>query len=246
MKVVGIIPARYASSRFHGKPLADICGKPMVWWVYKQAKKVSFFDEVYVATDDILISTQVEELGGKAILTSSKHPTGTDRVAEVAETIDADWYINIQGDEPLIEPETIEAILYPVQQGQCKDDVHVINLMAQIKDPVDAINPTIPKVIAGDDGRGIYLTRGTSPHPKGSIEYCYYKQLGVYAFTPSALSFFKDSPRGKIERIEDIEILRFIESGWHVKYVEVETQSIAVDTPKDLEKVRNIFINRRA
>jgi len=241
MKVVGIIPARYASSRFHGKPLADIHGKPMVWWVYQQAKKVNIFDEVYVATDDTLISTKVEELGGKAILTSSMHLTGTDRVAEVSEKIHADWYVNIQGDEPLIEPETIEAVLNPIKQGS--NDIHVINLMARINDPVDAINPTIPKVITGEDGRGIYLTRGTSPYPKGSIDYFYYKQLGVYAFTPSALAFYKSSPRGKIERIEDIEILRFIENGWHVKYIEVETQSIAVDTPKDLEKVRNIFQN---
>lgn len=237
MKIVGVIPARYASSRFPGKPLADIHGKPMIWWVYRQAKKVPEFDEVYVATDDKRIADAVEEFGGKVIVTSDRHATGTDRVAEVAEKVPADWYVNIQGDEPLLAPETIQAVL----PGKNECTAEIINLMAKITDPVDAINPTVPKVIAAESGRGVYLTRSMSPFPKGSIEYSYYKQVCVYAFTPAALEFFKNAPRGKIERIEDIEILRFIENGHFVQFYEVDGSSVAVDTQNDLERVRELL-----
>ena len=238
MKIIGIIPARYASNRFPGKPLVDIKGLPMVWRVYLQAKKVSLFDEVYVATDDERIFTAIESRGGKAIMTSDRHPTGTDRVAEVAEHVKADWYVNVQGDEPLIEPETIQSVFIPIQNNK---DMQVVNLMSKITDPVDAVNPTIPKVITSADNRGVFLTRSLAPFPKGHLDYIYYKQLGVYAFTPEALAFYKNAPQGKIECIEEIEILRFIESGWHVQYVEAVTESIAVDTPKDLQRILKIL-----
>ena len=241
MKIIGIIPARYKSSRFEGKPLADICGKPMIWWVYNQAKKVEDFFEVYVATDDIRIENYCEENEIKVIMTSFNHATGTDRICEVADKIKADLYVNIQGDEPLIEPEIIKKAIFPFYKDK---DLKVSNLMTIIKNPIEVINSTIPKVITNNENVGIFLTRSPSPYPKGSIEYNYYKQVCVYGFKPEALKFFKEHSRGKIEKIEDIEILRFIENGYKVQYIEVDSDNIAVDTKKDLEKVIKIMNNK--
>lgn len=238
MKIVGVIPARYKSSRFEGKPLADICGKPMIWWVYQQAIKVKEFEAVYVATEDERIKIACEDLGVNVIMTSDEHKTGTDRIGEVARKINADLYVNIQGDEPMIEPETIIEAIKPFYENK---ELQVSNLMTVIKDPVDVVNFTVPKVITNKDGIGIYLTRSAAPYPKGSIDYSYYKQVCVYGFTPEALEFYCNSPRGKVESIEDIEILRFIESGYKVQFIEVDSDTVAVDTPNDLEKVRRIM-----
>lgn len=241
MKIIGVIPARYKSSRFPGKPLADICGKPMIWWVYQQCKKVEDFDEVYVATDDNNIFDVCRSLNIKVIMTSDKHKTGTDRIGEVARKIKADLIVNIQGDEPLLEPNTIKAAITPFYSDE---NLQITNLMTKISDPVDVVNFTVPKVITNKDGIGIYLTRSTAPYPKGSIDYSYYKQVCVYGFKPEALQFFCDYGikfgKAKIEAIEDIEILRFIENGYRVKYIEVDSETVAVDTPNDLEKVRKI------
>lgn len=241
MKILGIIPARYESSRFPGKPLADICGKPMIYWVYNQAKKVEDFYDVYVATDDERIEKACLENDMKVIMTSKNHKTGTDRIGEVASKIDADLYVNIQGDEPLIEPETIRQAILPFYEN---NELEITNLMTKIKNPVDAINSTIPKVITNKENIGIYLTRAMAPYPKGSIDYSFYKQVCVYGFKPNALKFYCESERGKIESIEDIEILRFIEAGYKVKYIEVDSDTVAVDTKKDLDKVISIIKNR--
>ena len=238
MKIVGVIPARYKSSRFEGKPLAIICGKPMIWWVYNQAIKVKEFEAVYVATDDEKIRAACEEYKINVIMTSDKHKTGTDRIGEVAKKIPAGLYVNIQGDEPMIEPETILEAIKPFFKNL---DLQVSNLMTIINDPIDVVNFTVPKVITNNDGIGIYLTRAAAPYPKGNIDFCYYKQVCVYGFKPEALQFYCKSPRGKIESIEDIEILRFIENGYKVQFIEVSSDTVAVDTPNDLEKVRTIM-----
>ena len=148
MKIIGVIPARYKSSRFPGKPLADICGKPMIWWVYQQCKKVKDFSEVYVATDDDKIYEECQALGIQVIMTSDKHKTGTDRIGEVAEKIPADLIVNIQGDEPLLEPDTIRAAIEPFYTNP---DLQVSNLMTKINDPVDVVNFTVPNVITNKE-----------------------------------------------------------------------------------------------
>lgn len=241
MKVIGIIPARYKSSRFEGKPLADIAGKPMIWWVYNKAIQVKEFSEVYVATDDVRIQKSCQEHGINVIMTSESHLTGTDRIAEVAEKVEADLYVNIQGDEPLIEVDTIRQAILPFYE---KDDIQVSNLMTKINNPVDVVNCTVPKVITNKDKVGIFLSRCPVPYPKGKLEYAYYKQVCVYGFKPEALKFYseygKKYGKAKIEAVEDIEILRFIENGYKVQYVEVDSDTVAVDTEKDLEKVRKI------
>lgn len=238
MKIIGVIPARYKSTRFPGKPLADICGKPMIWWVYQQAKKVKEFTEIYVATESEKIEDVCVNLGMNVIMTADTHPTGTDRIGEVARRIPADLYVNIQGDEPMIEPETIRQAILPFFSNP---DLKISNLMTAITDPVDVVNFTVPKVITNKDNVGIYLTRSTAPYPKGCINYKYYKQVCVYGFKPEALDFYCNSERGKIEKIEDIEILRFIEAGWKVQYIEVNSETVAVDTPNDLKKVNEIM-----
>lgn len=247
MKIIGVIPARYQSSRFPGKPLADICGYPMIWWVYQQCKKVEDFDEVYVATDDQKIFNTCKKLGVEAIMTSDTHRTGTDRIGEVARKIPADLIVNIQGDEPLLEPATIKAAITPFYTNP---DLTVSNLMTKIKDPIDAVNFTVPKVITNMDGIGIYLTRAAAPYPKGSLDYAYYKQVCVYGFKPDALQFYCDYGmrygKAKVEAVEDIEILRFIENGYKVQYIEVDSETIAVDTPNDLEKVRSAIAKKIA
>ena len=241
MKIIGVIPARYQSTRFPGKPLADICGKPMIWWVYQQCLKVEDFDAVYVATDDEKIFNTCTELGVQVVMTSDTHRTGTDRIGEVARKIPADLIVNIQGDEPLLEPATIRAAIAPFYTNP---DLQISNLMTKITDPIDVVNCTVPKVITNKDGIGIYLTRAAAPYPKGSLNYAYYKQVCVYGFKPEALQFYCDYGmtygKAKVEAVEDIEILRFIENGYQVQYIEVDSETVAVDTPNDLEKVRAI------
>ena len=245
MKIIGVIPARYESSRFPGKPLADICGKPMIWWVYNQCKKVDDFDSVIVATDDQRIFDVCTSLNIEVMMTSKTHRTGTDRIGEVAKKIEADLIVNIQGDEPLLEPSTIKAAIEPFYNNP---ELEISNLMTKISNPVDAVNCTVPKVITNKEGYGIYLTRAMAPYPKGSINFDYYKQVCVYGFRPEALDFFceygKLYGKAKIESIEDIEILRFIENGYKVQYIEVASETVAVDTPNDLEKVRDIVMSK--
>lgn len=238
MKIIAVIPVRYQSSRFEGKPLVEICGKYMIQRVYERAVQVDEFSEVYVATDDERIFSACQERGVKVIMTSPSHRTGTD--GEVASKIPADLYVNIQGDEPLIEPDTIRRAIIPFIENP-GTDIQVTNLMTEIKDPVDLINFTVPKVVASKDGRGIYLTRSAAPFPKGNIDVKYYKQVCVYGFTSQALKFYCEYGtkygKAKIESVEDIEILRFIENGYRVQYIEVDSETIVVDTPNDLQRV---------
>ena len=214
----------------------------MIWWVYQQCKQVEDFNDVYVATDDPKIYDACSELCIDVIMTSTEHRTGTDRVGEVAEKIVADLYVNIQGDEPMIEPETIKAAIKPFYSNP---DLQLTNLMTKIKNPVDVVNFTIPKVITNKDGLGVYLTRATAPYPKGTLNYDYYKQVCVYGFKPDVLKFYcdygKKYGKAKVEAVEDIEILRFIENGYKVQFIEVDSDTVAVDTEKDLEKVRNLM-----
>jgi len=238
MTIIGVIPARYQSSRFEGKPLADIQGKPMVWHVYQAAMKSKYISEVYIATDDQRIVEACTFHNMNYILTSTKHKTGTDRVAEVASIINSDIYVNIQGDEPLIEASTIDAAILPFINNE---KIDITNLMTKIKDPVEVVNFTVPKVLTNSEDIGVYLTRSPCPYPKGKIEYDYYKQVCVYGFTKESLINFSKLSRGRLEEIEDIEILRFIEHGYKVKYIEVESDTVAVDTPNDLQKVISIL-----
>ena len=240
MKVIGVIPARYASSRFPGKPLMDICGKPMVWWVYHQVKKVPEIDEIYVATDDERIAKICQENAIRYVMTSSHHATSTERLYEVAQKIPSDYYICINGDEPLIDPEVIRAII-PKETNCTGLEMYVANLMTKIVDPVEAVDFTNIKVVTDEDGNALFMSRSPIPYPKGSIEYHYFKHIGVLIYTFKTLEFFCKTPKGENELVEDVNELRFIEHGVKLKMIPVKVHSLSVDTPKDLEKVRHII-----
>lgn len=238
MRKIAIIPARYKSSRFPGKPLVEIEGKPLIWWVYRNVIRVKEISEVMIATDNEKIEQACRKLNLAVIMTSDKHSTGTDRVAEVAQKIKADIYLNIQGDEPLLLPETIMAAIKPMEHDE---ETMVTNLMTRIKRSEDIINSTVPKVVVSDEGRAIFLSRSPIPYPKSNVKINYMKQVCVYGFRPEALKLFAKTPRGYLERAEDIELLRFIEHGYNVKMIEIVQDTVAVDTPSDLEIVREII-----
>lgn len=236
MKIIGIIPARYKSTRFEGKPLADICGKPMIWWVYEQVKKVRGIDEIYVATDDERIENTCNSYNMNVIMTSDKNKTPTDRIYEVSTKIEADYYISINGDEPLIDSKIIEKVIPKTK----KDNLYVANLMTTIKDPVQAVDSTNLKIVTNDRGEGVYISRTAVPYPKGSMDFEYKKHVGVYAFDKEALKYYHDTPRGRIETIEDIDLLRYIENHVNIDFIDVNSDSLSVDNMKDLEEVRRI------
>ena len=211
----------------------------MVWWVYQQAIKVSEFKEVYVATDDDRIKSVCESLSIQTVLTSEGHRTGTDRVGEVAEKVEADLYVNIQGDEPLLEPDMIKSVITPFLELPC--EIAVTNLMTEIKRLTDLSDSTVPKVVCNAKKEAVFLSRLPIPFPKNAESIKYYKQVCVYGFAPGTLRTFCKLPRGPLELAEDIELLRFIENGIKVQMVEVDRDTVAVDTPSDLEKVRAIL-----
>ncbi len=239
MRTVVIIPARYQSSRLAGKPLADICGRPMLWWVYQQAKKVRGIDVVYVATDHYKILDTCVQYGIDCKMTSPEHRTSTERLYEVAQAVPADVYVCVNGDEPLIEPSLIEAVIPKDTAG-----FFAANLMAKIENPVEAVDDTNIKVVTDTEGNALFMSRSPIPHPKADIHYDFYKHLGVLAYSLQALQFFAQTPKGSVEKIEDINELRFIEHGKRLKMIPVQAKTLSVDTPKDLEYVRGIIRNK--
>lgn len=241
MKIVGVIPARFNSSRFKGKPLADICGKPMIWWVHQQLKLVNELFEVYVATDDERIKNVCEEYGIKTIMTSESHKTHLDRLHEVSTKIDADFYVNVNGDEPLIESQAISKIL---PKDVDPNSIYISNLMTELKNPLEAVDFSKIKIATDVFGYGLYMARSPIPYPKGTYEFNYKKFVGVQCFTKSALEFCNKSKRGPIEEAEDIDEFRFLENGQKIKFIEADVITLSVDTPKDLEKVKMIIKNR--
>ena len=236
MKIMGVIPARYQSSRFPGKPLADICGKPMIWWVYQRAKEVSCLDEIIVATDDQRIIEVCKSFQIPVILTSEKHRNGSERLSEVATKIEADIYVTIQGDEPLLEKETIEKVVETILEN---DDIQCATLKTAYHNPVDVINGTTPKVVTDLNNDILLFTRSAVPYPKAAMDYIIYKPIGVYAFRRKTLIEYGKLEMGPLEKAEEIELLRLVEHGYKIRIAEVKSETVAVDTYKDLERIRH-------
>lgn len=242
MKIIAVIPARYGSSRFEGKPLADLSGSPMVAWVYHRVMQSDLIDEVYVATDDERIAAACEAHGLAYFMTSPDHVTSTERVNEVAEKVDADLYICVNGDEPLIDIRMVEAIIPPEKPSA---EIYVANLTSAMTKPSQVIDPTNIKIVFSSTGHAQFMSRAPIPYPKGNLDFAYYKHIGVLIYNKAALSFFAATPRGRNEAIEDINELRFIENGVRLIMVEVENgDGLSVDTPKDLAAVRTIVKQR--
>jgi 3-deoxy-manno-octulosonate cytidylyltransferase (CMP-KDO synthetase) len=239
MKIIGVIPARYASSRFPGKPLADICGKPMIWWVYQQAIKAQGISEVYVATDDARIREKCMQEKMNVVMTSIDCKTHLERLYEVSIEVESDFYININGDEPLIESHCIEDLLPP--ESVKPDTRYAANGMMILDDPIDAIDSSKIKIATDMFGNGLYASRNPIPFPKGRSDYQLKKFVGIQCFTKKSLEFCFNTNRGFLESIEDIDEFRFIENGHPLKFILTTATTLAVDTPKDLEKVRVII-----
>lgn len=242
MKILCVIPARYKSSRFPGKPLADLCGRPMVWWVYQQTQKIPGLDAI-VATDSEIIQQVCYEQDIPVIITSDQHPTGVDRLAEVAKSITADYYLLVQGDEPLLEPETIQCMLDKLYNECVFDGVRTFK--TPIKNPVDAVNYTIIKIVTDVEDNVLIASRSPIPYPKNGIEFQYYKSVGVYLYPREILLRYPTLRRGYLEMAEDHDFMRMLENGIKVKAYTVTTSTLSVDTPKDLERVRKIMEEKR-
>jgi 3-deoxy-manno-octulosonate cytidylyltransferase (CMP-KDO synthetase) len=241
MKVIGVIPARYASSRFPGKPLADIHGHPMIWWVYQQTKQVAELDEVIVATDDERIANEVRAFGGKAVMTSNKHLTGTDRVAEIADMIAADVYVNVQGDEPLIEPDTLRQLISALDDPA----VEFVTLKHKITEPSEINNPNTVKIVTDQNSDALYCSRSLIPSNLKGYTGPIYRHVGIYAYRRDSLLRFIQMPQSELELSEGVELLRAIENGCKVKVRDSTFSSLGVDTPQDLEKVRDLITRQR-
>lgn len=206
------------------------------------AKKVPGLTDVIVATDDQRIVDACLELDIPTIMTSVDCATGTDRVAEVASKIAADVYITIQGDEPLLEPEVVQKLVDTIVHD---DSICCATLKTPYKNPVDVVNGTTPKVVSDVNGDIMLFSRAPIPYPKASLDYTYYKPMGVYAFRPEVLSLYVRLERGEVEKIEDIELLRLLENNVKIRIVEVSSNTIAVDTEKDLQRVRNFIMEHK-
>lgn len=232
-----VIPARYASSRFPGKALADLGGMTVLHRCVEQVRLVVPHDQIIVATDDERIADECRRHDTRYEMTSPTCLTGTDRVAEVARRLAAEWYVNVQGDEPFLDPTGLRAIIDATRDSG--DDVSVINASAPIIDETDFRSTTVPKVVNDAHGRLLYMSRAAIPTTKQLEFVSARRQVGLYAFRSSALrTFANHATKTPLEALEDIEILRFIELGISVRMIEVPSVGIAIDTPEDLVRAR--------
>jgi len=240
LKVLGVIPARYASTRLPGKPLVDICGKPMIEHVYHRAAKASCLNELLVATDDERIIRIVEGFGGKAVLTSTGHNSGTDRAAEIAQqTPDIGIVINIQGDEPLLDPRIINQIASPFSL----DPSIIMVTAARLLEDTGYEDPNVVKVTMNLKGDALYFSRSLIPYPRIKDNFRVYEHVGIYGYRRDFLLHLAGMPRTPLETTESLEQLRVMENGYAIRIVVTEyaDKSVSVDTPGDLERVRCIM-----
>lgn len=242
MEVVGIIPARLVAVRLPNKPLLDIAGKPMIWWVWHHAKQAKTLSEVMVATPDEQIAEVVRAFGGIAVLTSPRHRSGTERLAEVAQGLSADIIVNVQGDEPLMPPENIDAAARPLMN----DPSLVMSSLMCPATEEEKDKPTAVKVVVDRAGNALYFSRSRIPYPRDpSAPAVVYKHLGIYAYRRDFLLRYASMEPTPLEQMEMLEQLRVLENGYRIRMVCVEQTSIGVDTEEDLERVRAILAQRQ-
>lgn len=242
MKFLGVIPSRYASTRLEGKPLKDICGHTMIEWVYKRTK-LSNLDEVVVATDDERIYEEVERFGGKAILTRKDHENGTSRIAEVCEKYsDYDVIVNVQGDEPLIEPDMINSIIDSFKED---DTISMSTLKYKLDTMEDIENPNYVKVITDRKGYAIYFSRSVIPYPRKLDIQNYYKHVGIYGYKRDFVIEYAKMEPTPLELSESLEQLRALENGYRIKVMETPYKILGVDTQEELEKVREYIREKK-
>lgn len=240
MKTIAIIPSRYASTRFPGKPLALIAGKPMIQRVYEGVRRCEELYDVIVATDDERIFNAVAAFGGKALMTSSAHQCGTDRLAECAQILslsDQDIILNIQGDEPLVGPEIVRDLM------SCFDDPSVVmgTLKTEITDPAELENPNVVKVVTDCNDYALYFSRYSLPYQRGEFATKHYKHVGMYGYRKAFLTAFSEMAPTSLERSESLEQLRALENGYKIKVKETKYQTRGVDTPEQLKELEKFY-----
>lgn len=238
MKAIGIIPARYESSRFPGKVLVEIKGKPMLQYVWERSRQAASLERVIIACDDERIMKRALDFGAEVLMTSKHHASGTDRIAEIANPLDIDIVVNIQADEPLIHPSMINAL---VEVFKDNPEVTISTLAKKITNKEDLFNPNVVKVVLDKNDFALYFSRAAIPHLAANSqakEVSYYKHIGLYAYTKDFLFIFKKLPPSRLENIEKLEQLRILENGYKIKIAQTQFDTVGVDRPEDLLKVK--------
>lgn len=238
MDVIGVIPARYSSSRFKGKVLADILGKPMLQHVWERAKQSRVLDDLIIACDHEAILEAALKFGAKAVMTSKEHVCGTDRISQVVNPLDVKIIINIQGDEPLIHPMMIDNVARALLENS---SINMATLMKKIEDVAQVVDPNVVKVVVDKNSFALYFSRAPIPYlaPNAQIDQVtYYKHIGLYGYTKDFLFSYKNFPPSDLELTEKLEQLRVLAEGFKIKVIETKFDTIGVDTPEDLERVK--------
>ena len=236
MKIIAMIPARYSASRFPGKLMKDLGGKPVILRTYEAALNTNLFTDVFIVTDSDIIFKTIENAGGKAIMSKTVHECGSDRIAEAVENIEADIVINVQGDEPFIDAISLSKLIAVFKQDT-KKEIDLASLKVQITNKEDIENPNNVKVITDINNLAIYFSRSVIPYYRDKDKPVkYYKHKGVYAFRKQALIDFYNNPMTPLEAAEKIEAIRYQEIGKKIKMVETDVEAVGIDTPEDLEK----------
>jgi len=241
LKVIAMIPARYAASRFPGKLMQDLNGKTVIQRTYEAAVSTGLFNDVFVVTDSDIIYNEITSQGGKAIMSKKEHECGSDRIAEAVEHMDVDIVVNVQGDEPFTDKESLKDVLNVFYQDDA-DKIDLASLMKVIKDNDEITNPNSVKVIVDENNFALYFSRSPIPYPRDQdVDTTYYKHKGIYAFRKEALLDFYKLPMGRLEASEKIECIRYLENGKNIKMVETSATSVEIDTPEDLENAKRIL-----
>lgn len=238
MNVIGVIPARYSSTRFAGKVLADILGKPMIQHVWERAKQAFLLDELIIACDHELVAQAASEFGAKTVMTSKDHVCGTDRIAEVVNPIEAKIIINIQADEPLINPMMIDSIARALLDDQ---SICMATISRRINQPAEIDDPNVVKVVVDKNNFALYFSRSAIPYRAVNSQIqdpVFYKHVGLYGYTKDFLFTYKSLPASSLEKTERLEQLRVLQEGYRIKVIETKHDTIGVDTPQDLERVK--------
>ena len=244
MKVLGVIPARYKSSRFEGKVIADLAGQPMIQHVWERAKKSQRLDDVLIACDDDRVARKAKAFGAKVAMTSPDHPSGSDRIAQVVSSLNVEIVVNIQGDEPLLESTVIDQLVDALQDSK---DCPVATVIRMIEDKRELDNPNIVKVVVDSQGVALYFSRAVIPFDRDGnqeerIEH--YKHLGLYAYRKDFLLKFTQMPPSRLEMAEKLEQLRILEAGYKIKTIVTKFDTIGVDTPEDLKRVEKLLLSK--
>ena len=241
MKTIAVIPARYASTRFHAKLMADLCGKTVILRTYEASKNTALFDDVFVVTDSDIIYKEITSHGGKAIMSVKEHESGSDRIAEAIADMDVDIVVNVQGDEPFMEKAPLQRLLSAFD-GDDSKTIDLASLMRNITDDDEIKNPNNVKVVTDQNGFALYFSRSVIPYARDANAAAkYFQHIGVYAFRKSALLDFAQLPVKSLEASEKLEQLRYLEFGKKIKMIETSHTSIGIDTFEDLQKARQIL-----